>query len=298
MKLSITIVIPTYNGLDLLKKYLPQVIQHAHGYKIIIVDDASTDNTSTWLRDNHPKIEVVTLEENSGFAAAVNKGFTVAETDYVLLLNNDVALHPDTIKNLSKNFASNSKLFAVGALEQLPKSKQRGKSIGHFKRGLLIHGPAEELNSGSTLWVFAASGLFSKKIWQKLSGLDELYFPAYWEDIDLGYRAWKAGYECLFDASATLTHQAEATMNRELGWKKQVYAFKNQLLFFWKNVTSPQLILLHFLWMPYHLTVTTIKTKGAFLLGFLSALGQLSSVADQPKNYQDKRTDTEVILSL
>jgi GT2 family glycosyltransferase len=294
MKSSLSIVIPTYNGKRLLKKYLPSVTKYSNNAQIIIVDDASDDRTKAWLEKNYPEIKLVVFEENQGFAAAVNEGFATATTDHVLLLNNDVELKEDTIKKLSRHFKTKKKLFGVGAKELLPKGKERGRSIGAFHRGLLVHS-GHVLETGNSLWVFGASGMFSKKIWDKLSGMDELYFPAYWEDIDIGYRAWKAGFTCLFDEEAALFHQAEATMNKELGWMKQVYAFKNQILFFWKNITDISLITQHVLWMPYHLVVTSLRSKGAFFLGFLFALLQLGSVFKQEKTYTDSRTDSEII---
>lgn len=295
MKLSISIVIPTYNGLELLKKFLPSIKRHANGYPIIVVDDASDDTTVKWLEKNHPEITLVVHTENQGFAAAVNTGFQQATTDLVLLLNNDVAINQQTISRLAHNFRKEKKLFAVGAKEVLPNRTERGKSIGCFSRGLLVHSAAPNLERGKTLWVFAASGMFSRKKWVELAGLDTLYYPAYWEDIDISYRAWKAGYTCLFDPRATVEHQAEATMNKELGGMKQIYSFKNQLLFFWKNVTDLQLIIQHIIWIPYHLVVTSIKTRGTFLLGFMYALLQLAGVFRQHKKYQDVLTDRQVI---
>ena len=294
MKSSITIVIPNYNGLALLQKHFHSIVENGRNYPIIIVDDASTDNSIPWIKQKYPQVETIVNSHNQGFAASVNTGFKAAKTDLVLLLNNDVTINRQTISALEKNFAD-KKLFAVGALEQLTNAKKRGKSKGSFQRGLLIHQSNPERIKGPTLWVFGASGMFNRKIWQQLGGLDDLYKPAYWEDIDISYRAWKAGFICLFDPAATLHHDSEATMNPTLGSKKSVYAFKNQLLFFWKNVTDISLIFQHFFWMPYHLTVTTYKTKGAFLYGFYLALCQLSQVMHQTSHYKDVRTDSQII---
>lgn len=296
MKLSLSIVIPTYNGLSLLKKHLPSVVKHSGNHPIVIVDDASTDNTVTWLKRTYPQIKILPNKQNLGFGASVNRGFRHAKTNLVFLLNNDVSINHSTIKHASKHF-SDPKLFAVGCLEKLPSGKKRGRSTGSFSRGLLIHSKTSQLTKGPTLWVFAASGMFNKKIWHKLGGLDPLFRPAYWEDIDLSYRAWKSGYSCLFEPAATLHHQAEATMNRELGIKKTAYAFKNQLLFFWKNVTSPPLLIAHLLWTPYHLIFTTIRTKGAFAWGFAMALTQLDELTSQPQP-KTHLTDLEIIHSI
>lgn len=286
MKLSTSIVIPTYNGRKLLQKHLPSVVKNTAGSKIIIVDDASTDDTLEWLQQNYPQITCLSLKSNRGFSYAVNAGFKQAQTDLVLLLNNDVTLYPDTLVQLKKQFAQIPNLFAVGAREELPGGGFRGRSWGHFQRGLLIHSKHPRDQAGPTLWVFGASGLFSRQVWHKLGGLDELYAPAYWEDIDIGYRAWKAGYKSWYLPTARVFHQGEATTNRVLGGKKAAIVFRNQLLFFWKNITSLKLIILHLIWTPYHLTFTSWRSQGAFLWGFFWALAKLSQVN---KNYKPLR---------
>lgn len=294
MKSSFSIIIPNYNGYKLLKKHLPSVVKHSKKAPIIIIDDASTDQSLTWIKKHYPQIKILHNPKNLGFAASVNRGFAAAKTDLVFLLNNDVSLFSSTTNHLLPHF-KNKKTFAVGCQEILPSGKKRGQSQGRFIRGLLIHSAAASKSFGPTLWVFAASGMFNRQIWQKLGGLDTLYKPAYWEDIDIGYRAWKSGYQCLFEPKAKLKHQAQATMDRELSYKKNIYAYKNQLLFFWKNVTDIQLITSHLFWTPYHLIFTSLRTKGQFLLGFGLALTQIFQVCAQKTKTRDQHTDTQVI---
>lgn len=287
--LNIAIVIPNYNGLALLKKYLSSVVKHSQGSLITIVDDCSTDQSTKFIKSQFPQINVVTTPKNVGFSGAVNLGFESVQADLVLLLNNDVELKADTISKLLPYFRD-KKVFAVGAKEVLPRG-ERGRSKGTFDRGLLVH-EAASLNTGNTLWVFAASGMFVKKIWDELGGLDELYNPAYWEDIDIGYRAWKQGYRCLFARDAEVFHEAEATMNLVLGGNKQVIAFRNQLLFFWKNIDDKTLIRSHLNWLPYHLTVTNWKTRGAFAKGFLQALSKRRKIK---KSHKFVLSDQQII---
>jgi len=283
--------------LDLLKKHLRSVVDHCHQAPIVIVDDASTDGSVAWIKQRFPQITVIVNPQNLGFARSVNRGVKELNTDLFLLLNSDVSINQHTIPRLTNAF-KDPKVFAVGALEQLPKSRRRGKSTGAFKRGLLIHAPASQLSSGPTLWVFGASGMFRRRYWQNLAGFDPLFHPAYWEDIDLGYRAWKAGYLCLFEPKATVEHDGEATMTQALGYKKTAIAFKNQLLFFWKNITSIRLILAHLAWTPYHLVITSFKTKGAFALGFLLALKQLFEVNSQAQSAKPILSDSTVLDQL
>ncbi len=222
-----------------------------------------------------------------------NKAITTIHTDLFLLLNNDVSLHPHTLPQLQSHF-SNPNLFAVGAQEKLPSTQTRGQSTGYFHRGLLHHQAATSQTAGPTLWVFGASGMFRRHIWLQLRGFDPLFRPAYWEDIDISYRAWKAGFTCLFDPQAIVSHQTEQSMTKALGSFKFTYSYKNQLLFFWKNVTDFPLFLSHLLWLPYHLSVTSLRTRGQFLHGFFLALLQLPELCRQSLP-QPRRTDRQVI---
>ena len=288
----ISVVLPTYNGLDLLQRHLPSVMVYSGADDIIIVDDASSDDTVSWLKAHYPQVNIIANRRNQGFADSVNLGFTRAKNNLVLLLNNDVSLEKHTVYHLLSHF-SNPDVFAVGAQEILPDGSTRGRSTGSFQRGLFVHTSITPSLPGPTMWVFAASGLFNKSLWRQLNGLDPLFKPAYWEDIDIGYRAWKAGFICLYEPKAKLYHQVESTMTKHLGAQKSTIAFRNQLLFFWKNITSPSLIVNHILWLPYHLTLTTIRSRGAFLLGFIKALFMLTQIRRPPSCLL---TDQQVIL--
>lgn len=274
MKSSISIVIPNYNGYHLLKQHLPAVIKHSNAAQIVIIDDASTDNSVAYIQKKYPHLNLIRNQQHLGFAASVNKGFQQASGDLILLLNTDVSINATTIKYLTRHF-SDPKVFSVGSLEKLPQSKQRGKSQVTFQRGIFLNQPAGKLSFGPTAWTFGASSMYRKSLWQKLNGFDLLFQPAYYEDIDICFRAWKAGYRCLFDPRATVKHQAESTMNKYLGRQKNTLVFKNQLLFTWKHIDNNQFLIHHLLWLPYHLLITAFKTKGSFLFGFLAALPQL-----------------------
>jgi GT2 family glycosyltransferase len=84
--------------------------------------------------------------------------------------------------------------------------------------------------------------------------MDTMYSPFYWEDIDLAYRAQTAGWKILWEPTAKVIHQHEATIGKFFGNKQKNWvAERNQILFFWKNISSPRFWLLHFLWLPTRL---------------------------------------------
>lgn len=104
--------------------------------------------------------------------------------------------------------------------------------------------------------------------------LDELYNPFYWEDIDLSYRAWKAGYKILYDPTIKVEHHHESTIGKYFDKSKVLkIAFRNQMIFQWKNLTDKDLILKHLLSIP----------KFIFIPGFFQALFMLPKILQSRK---------------
>jgi len=271
--MSISIVIPSYNGRHLLAKNLPKVIEAVGNSEIVVVDDGSGDGTVSFLRKNFPQIKVVKHQQNKRFAAACNSGVEKAQGEIIILLNNDVIPQKDFLKPLTRHF-KNRNVFSVGCKEVEQKDGQTveaGRNKAKFKRGFLVHWRAKNQNKKRTFWTFGGSMAVSREKYLQLGGMDEIYKPAYWEDIDLCYRARKKGWTILFEPKSIVYHQHETTNRKELGkGKMAAAAYKNQILFVWKNIRGWRLIN-HFCWLPYHLLLTTIKSKGLFLIGFFWA---------------------------
>ena len=193
----ISVVIPSYNGRSLLEKNLPAVLKacttwNNSDWEIIIVDDASTDTTVSWLKQTYPRIKVIQNFTNLRFARSVNKGVAAAQGEIVILLNNDVKPQPDFILPLIKHFQDKA-VFAVGCLEKNG-GILGGRGEGKFSRGFIIHWRPRNQDSKDTLWVTAGSAAFRKSIWDQLGGFDPLFRPAYDEDRDLSYNALKSGF--------------------------------------------------------------------------------------------------------
>lgn len=274
---KISIVIPTYNGRYLLEKNLSQVIkacpEQGRRAEIIVVDDGSTDETAGFLKKNYPQIKLIKHKKNLRFAEACNSGIKTASGEIVVLLNNDVVPKKGFLKPLLSNF-KDKEVFSVGCREIEEKDGKKtvsGRNRGEFKRGFLVHWRAKDQDNKSTLWTFGGSMAVDRKKYLQLGGMDTIYKPAYWEDIDLCWRARKKGWKILFEPKSIVYHQHETTNIKELGKRRmEIAAYKNQILFVWKNIRGWQLIQ-HFIWLPYHLIFTTIKSKGLFLLGFIRA---------------------------
>ncbi len=304
--MHVSIIITTFNGRNLLEKNLPSVISALRPEdELIIVDDASTDDTIPFLTQffglkqdecipdqftgMQPKdmlclkgkaavadVFLIVNSQNKRFAESCNRGVLNAHNEIVVLLNNDVSPQKDFLDFLLPHF-NESLVFDVGCKElaSAEGNKEYGRSEGWWERGFYIHKRADDQNQRETAWVSGGSGAFRRSGWMELGGFDTDYKPAYWEDIDLSFRARKKGWQVIFEPKAIVYHNHESTNASVFGKEQmEVMAYKNQILFTWKNATPMQL-LKHFLWLPYHLILTTLRSKGRFLKGFFFALRSL-----------------------
>ena len=246
---TISIVAPVWNGKSLLEKTLPTWVAAMKNSnnkiaEIVLVDDKSTDDTLSYLKMNFRKdIRLICHKKNRGFSATVNTGFRSVKSPLVCLLNQDVEVSPNFLASVTAHF-SDPRVFAVSLHE-----KGYVYAVSKFEDGFIGHGQGKTTNKIHTsFWASGGSAVFSRSIWNKLKGLDEsLLSPFYWEDIDLGYRAWKRGYKILWDPDARVIHHHESVINTTSFKKYRLNLIKerNQLIFIWKNLTSANLFRKH-----------------------------------------------------
>lgn len=281
--MSISVIIPNYNGEKLLQKNLPSVINALKNYQgekeIIIVDDGSEDSSKNviknFINNKSIKIKLLENESNLGFSSAINKGVKNASGEIIILLNTDVAPQENFLLPLLSHF-SDQNVFAVGCLDKSienGKVIERGRGLGQWRHGFLVHRRGE-VNKKNTLWVSGGSGAFRKSIWGILGGLNELYNPFYYEDIDLSYRALKSGYKLVFEPKSVVTHKHHEGSIKQRFSESQVkrIAYRNQFIFVWENATDWNLQFAHFYWLPYHLIKAILRLDKEFFTGFFSAL--------------------------
>lgn len=278
--MQVSVVIPSYNGKEILEKNLPSVISACQACEIIVVDDDSRDQSVAFLQKSFPQVKVVVQKKNLRFAAACNTGVKAAKGQVVILLNNDVRPQKNFLKPLVSHF-KNKEVFSVGCKEKALTGKKTivsGRNKAEFKRGFLIHWRTQDQNRKDTFWTFGGSMAVDKQKYLNLGGMDPLFKPAYWEDIDLCWRARQKKWQILFEPKSVVYHRHETTNIKALGkFKMETAAYKNQILFVWKNIGGLKL-LKHFLWLPYHLVFTNIRSKGKFGLGFCWALISLGLI--------------------
>lgn len=245
--MEISIVIPNWNGKDLLEKNLPFVMaakenKKNHIKEIIIIDDGSSDDSVSFLKKNFAgEIRLIVHTINRGFATSINTGVRMAKGELVCLLNTDVVPRVDFLESIDSDFKE-KKVFAVSLHEE-----GYGPAKGKFVDGFIVHqGMPESESVQESFWASGGSCVLRRSIFLSLKGMDdELLSPYYWEDIDLSYRAQKRGFIVLWDPRAKVVHEHESTV-RKLNQKKvQRIRERNQLLFVWKNLTSRSLMKKH-----------------------------------------------------
>lgn len=276
--MRVSVVIPNWNGKLLLEKHLKKVIDASRGSQIIVADDGSTDGSVEFIKKKFPSVTVVGKSKREGFASTVNAGVAVTTSDIVVLLNSDVVPEPGFLEPLLIDFKDPA-VFAVGCLEishEENKEVLRGRGLGKWVKGFYLHRRGT-VKGSDTAWVSGGSGAFRKSMWIELGGMDTLYNPFYWEDIDLSYRARKAGWKIVFEPKSIIHHyHEEGKIKKEFAVSDiQRIAYRNQFIFIWKNATDAGLLLTHAMWTPIRLLQSVLRGDFYMIPGYITAIWKL-----------------------
>ena len=223
---GVSVIIPSRNGRDLLTDLLPQVvgqIERMSG-EIIVVDNGSDDETADFVRRWYHNVVLVESRAPLSFARAVNAGIRKARYSHVCLLNNDMAIGEGFFGSLLDAFAKVPDLFCATAQIFFPEGVRReetGKAVmpfaadrkpSDFPLRCELPLPGEDLSY--VLYGSGGCSLFDAGKLAELGGLDEVYEPAYVEDLDLGFRGWQKGWPSVFVADARVIHKHRTTTSR------------------------------------------------------------------------------------
>jgi GT2 family glycosyltransferase/glycosyltransferase involved in cell wall biosynthesis len=252
-----SIVIPNWNGRDLLAKYLPSVIEASAGNsanEIIVVDNGSTDGSVEFVRENFPRVRVLALGENLGFGGGSNAGIHAARNDVAVLLNSDMRVEPGFLAPLLEAF-TDEKVFAVSCQiffsDPSKRREETGLAQGWWEHGGLRVGHREDPDIVTLFPCFYGGGgscAFHREKFLELGGFDEIFQPFYLEDTDLGYMAWKRGWKVLYQPRSVVYHEHRGTIGKRFSDAYiQGVLKKNFLLFTWKNIHEWRKLGPHFL---------------------------------------------------
>jgi GT2 family glycosyltransferase len=228
MALSIDVVIVAYNRYELTDSCLRHLAAQTVPHRVIIVDNGSTDATSTRVAEQWPRARVIALAGNRGFAEACNRGVSAGQGEIVVLVNNDVDCREDFLERLIAPLAADPALGSVAALMLQP----GGQTIDSFG-----------LRADSTLACFPAlqgravadaarapkaaiagpagtAAAYRRAAWEQVGGLDEAIF-AYMEDFDIALRLRSAGWNTATASDAQGLHLGSATHNHRSAWQRR-----------------------------------------------------------------------------
>ena len=258
--MTVSVAIPSWNGWSLLERNLPAVIEAcADGAdaEVVVCDDGSDDGTVDHLRRFFPQVRVVARAINGGFGAAANDAVGAASGQVVICLNNDVRPEPGFLAPLVQALEADPSLFA--AAPRMLNARSGGdesRTGGVFRRGIVdVVFPdrgAVPLARGSSSILYACGGAaaFRRERFLELGGFHPIYHPFYWEDVDLGWRAWRRGWGSLHVPDAVVHHAGGATIGGRFGARQVKITYeRNRLLFLWSNLLDPPLWRRHLAWL-------------------------------------------------
>jgi GT2 family glycosyltransferase len=262
MAKKFSIIIPNWNGINHLGECLDAIdSQTFRDFEVILVDNGSIDGSPEFVRNNHPSVRIVKLCENLGFAAGVNAGIRSAQGEYICLLNNDTETDQHWLENLSVAIRDYPEVWIFAS--KLLKYYDRGVIdsagddydlwLGPYKIG--ENQPTEAYTERRFIFgPCGGGGCYRRELFARVGFFDEDFF-AYFEDVDLSFRANWRGFRSLFVPEAVIYHKVAATsggdsLNRE---RFEIMRRRNYLLLLAKNYPAsflasylPFILLAHF----------------------------------------------------
>ena len=223
MSAAVSVVIPTWNGRALLDVALESLERQSLApLEVIVVDNGSTDGTIEHLRERWPRVEVLALPANVGFAAGVNRGLERARGEFIALINNDIELHSDCLRELAAGLEHDR--GAASAASKMLRFDARSviDATGDTLRwsGIALQRGQGELDAGQfdrpecVFSACAGAALYRRTAFEEVGMFDEAFF-AYLEDVDWGFRAQLAGHGCAYVPTAIAYHVGSATTRRD-----------------------------------------------------------------------------------
>ena len=291
-----SVIIPNLNGAGWLRDSIESVwAQTEQDFELIVIDNGSTDESLDIARSyrGRPGYTLIENDRNTGFSHAVNQGIAMAKGEYVALFNNDAFAEPDWLAELLKTAEADPKIFAVSSLMLRYYEPELADDAGDY---VTILGFACKRGDGlkasrytKPCRIFSACGgaaLYRKSILDKIGVFDELFF-AYYEDVDLSWRANNFGYKNVYCPTARCRHICGATTGAvRYNPFKSIQSGRNSILLPYKNMPILMFILnILPLAAGYLLKAAMFRLRGfgpAYGQGFKEALKVMGKL-EKPK---------------
>ena len=245
---SVAIAILNWNGENLLKRFLKNVMDNSAGATVYLIDNASTDNSVHYVQTNHSSVRIILLDNNYGFAGGYNRGLVSVEEEIICLLNNDVLVKPGWLIPVLDHFEKRPKTAiaqphimdlnqphkfeyagaAGGFIDRLGYSYCRGRFFDHLEED---HGQYDK--DEKIFWASGACFFVRKKIFESLEGFDEDFF-AHMEEIDFCWRAFNQNLDVYSLYQTKVFHLGGGTLKPSP--QKTYLNFRNSLYLLLKNL--------------------------------------------------------------
>lgn len=274
----VAICVLNWNGLSLLRTYLPSVVEHGSypNTRIVVIDNGSEDGSIDFLKQSYPQIQLVCNNENLGFVGGYNRGLQQVSADYYVLLNSDVRVSAHWVAPVIGMMEADQRLFAVQPkilADQRPQQFEYAGAAGGcidalgyvFCRGRFFD--VCETDNGQydqpceVFWASGAAMFVRAACYHALGGLDERFF-AHMEEIDLCWRAKRAGYSIGYCPQSVVYHLGGGSLPYGSP-RKLYYNFRNNLAMLYKNLPTFGLLTA----LPLRLCLDVVAAAKSLLSG-------------------------------
>lgn len=246
---QVSIVIPNYNGMAFMEACMQAVLRDAPKAELIVVDNASKDGSLEYTREHFPEARVLAMDQNYGFARAVNEGIRAATRPYVILLNNDTEVEPGFTDALVGALEADVRAFSAQAKLIQLQDPLKLDDAGNFYCALgwaFARGkdkPSADYEEQDEVFAACAgAAVYRKALFEEIGYFDEAHF-AYLEDIDIGWRARIFGYRNLYVPKARVLHAGSGTSGSRYNEFKVTLSSRNNIWIIYKNMPLLQLVL-------------------------------------------------------
>ena len=252
---KIAVVILNWNGRKLLEEFLPSIIRFSEQATVYVADNASTDDSISFIKNTFPTIKIIQNADNFGFAKGYNEALKFVEEEFYALVNSDIEVTENWLSPIIEMFENQPETSIIQPKILDYKNKEMFEYAGAgggfidkygfpFCRGRIFqHLEKDESQYNDETEIFWASGacfFIRKEVYRKLKGFDEDFF-AHQEEIDLCWRAFNLNYKVKYNGKSTVFHVGGATLN-ESSPHKTFLNFRNSLWMMLKNVPKGKLI--------------------------------------------------------
>lgn len=247
---SVSVVILNWNGKKYLQQFLPSVLASTYpNYSVIVADNASSDDSLSFLQQYFPQVGIIKIEENLGYAKGYNYALAQVDADYFILLNSDVETTPNWIQPMIELMEKDEQIAAcqpkILSYHHKEMFEYAGASGGWidkygypFSRGRVFDTCEKDEgqydNVAPIFWASGASLCVRAKAFKEMEGFDD-YFFAHQEEIDLCWRMQTSGYRIFAQPESVVYHVGGGTL--PMGSKRKVFLnFRNNLIMMHKNL--------------------------------------------------------------